>query len=257
MKKNVANQKWRVFAFDTTDNTPKTGDAAQITAKISLDYGAAGAITDTNPTETEDGYYLFDLTQSETNADDLAIYPESSTLDIQVVGVPGNHVTTPNYFADLGIESDGDMTKVNLCANTTLVDTTTTNTDMVGTDNALLAANVPTNFSSLGIESDGDLTKVNLCANTTLVDITTTNTDMVAAAPTVNEMINTAQTEVYATQGSTASITQLLYMIWSLLKSIVNVNTTTPDSLKIDDSTVAMSFETDSASTPTQIKRTS
>jgi hypothetical protein len=32
---------------------------------------------------------------------------------------------------------------------------------MRGTDNALLAANVPTNFSALGIESDGDLTKVN------------------------------------------------------------------------------------------------
>lgn len=31
----------------------------------------------------------------------------------------------------LGVESDGDLTKVNLCANTTLVDTTTTNTDLV------------------------------------------------------------------------------------------------------------------------------
>jgi len=49
---------------------------------------------------------------------------------------------------------------------------------MRGTDNSLLAANVPINFSSLGIESDGDLTKVNLCANTTLVNTVTTNTDM-------------------------------------------------------------------------------
>ena len=30
----------------------------------------------------------------------------------------------------LGVESDGDLTKVNLCANTTLVDTTTVNTDV-------------------------------------------------------------------------------------------------------------------------------
>ena len=32
MQKNVASQKWIVFAFDLTDNTPKTGDSAQITA---------------------------------------------------------------------------------------------------------------------------------------------------------------------------------------------------------------------------------
>lgn len=36
----------------------------------------------------------------------------------------------------LSVESDGDLTKVNLCANTTLVGTVTTNTDMRGTDGA-------------------------------------------------------------------------------------------------------------------------
>lgn len=36
-------------------------------------------------------------------------------------------------------------------SNVTLVATTTTNTDMVGTDSALLAANAPTNFSDLAI----------------------------------------------------------------------------------------------------------
>lgn len=93
LRKNVAGQKWRVFAFDATTNAPKTGDAANITAKIALDWGAAGAVTDTNPTETEDGYYLFDLTQAETNADVLDIYPESSTADIEVIGVPGTVYT--------------------------------------------------------------------------------------------------------------------------------------------------------------------
>ena len=67
MFKNIASQKWVVFAFDRTDNTPKAGDAAQITAKISIDTGAAGATNDINPTEIEDGYYYFDLTQAETN----------------------------------------------------------------------------------------------------------------------------------------------------------------------------------------------
>jgi len=36
MQKNVTGQKWIVFAFDTTDNTPKTGDAAQITANLRI-----------------------------------------------------------------------------------------------------------------------------------------------------------------------------------------------------------------------------
>lgn len=91
MKKNQAGQKWRVFAFDRATGAPVTGDAANITAKISGNYAAAVALTDVNPTETEDGYYLFDLTPSETDYDDISIYPESSTSGVQVIGVPANH----------------------------------------------------------------------------------------------------------------------------------------------------------------------
>ena len=57
-------------------------------------------------------------------------------------------------------------------ANVTLCATTTTNTDMRGTDNAFLAASAPTNFSALGINVGGDISVV------TLVDTTTANTDM-------------------------------------------------------------------------------
>ena len=49
MQKNVAGQQWIVFAFDLTDNTPLTGDAANITGNLRLDGGAANAIDDTNP----------------------------------------------------------------------------------------------------------------------------------------------------------------------------------------------------------------
>ena len=54
MQKNVTGQKWVVFAFDRTDNTPKTGDAANITANLRIDGGAANAVDDVNPTELED-----------------------------------------------------------------------------------------------------------------------------------------------------------------------------------------------------------
>ena len=106
-QKNVAGQKWLVFAFNETDNTAKAGDAAQITGKIRKDHAGATAITDTNPTEIEDGYYEFDLTQAETNADILDILPESSTGNIQVIGCPARVFTVPPNFADMGIEADG------------------------------------------------------------------------------------------------------------------------------------------------------
>jgi hypothetical protein len=117
MQKNVAGQKWIVFAFDITDNTPKTGDAANITANLRLDGGAANAVDDTNPTELEDGYYVFDITQAESNANMIVICPDSSTANIQVIGVPGALWTTPPNFPALGIESDGDLTQVNDVAN--------------------------------------------------------------------------------------------------------------------------------------------
>lgn len=93
MLRNTAYQRWRVFAFDATDNRPVLGNAAFITAKISKDYGNPAALNDINPVETEDGYYLFDLLQAETDARNLALYPESSTPDVQVIGVPWSYVT--------------------------------------------------------------------------------------------------------------------------------------------------------------------
>ena len=93
LKKNTAGQKWLVFAFDRTDNTPKTGDAAQITAKIRIDSGAANGVTDTNPTEVEDGYYEFDLEPGETNGNVLDLLPESATGDVQVIAHPARDFT--------------------------------------------------------------------------------------------------------------------------------------------------------------------
>jgi hypothetical protein len=87
MLKNTPNQKWRVIAF-RPDNTRVTGDAANITAKISINYAAPVALTDVTPTEIEDGYYWFDMTQAETNGDHIAIFPESTTADTYVLGDP-------------------------------------------------------------------------------------------------------------------------------------------------------------------------
>ncbi len=81
LEKNVASQKWGIFCFDDTDNSAKTGDAAQITGSVWID-GVENVIDDTNPTETAHGQYVFDITQAESNGDHIAMDAVSSTGDI-------------------------------------------------------------------------------------------------------------------------------------------------------------------------------
>lgn len=82
--------KVRVFAFTLATGAPVTGGAGAITAKWAKDYGTPTALTDTNPTEAEDGFYYFDLTAAERDVTIIGeIFPESSTSGVQVIGVPG------------------------------------------------------------------------------------------------------------------------------------------------------------------------
>jgi hypothetical protein len=170
MEKNVASQKWIVFAFDRTDNTPKTGDAANITANLRIDGGAANPVDDVNPTELEDGYYVFDITQAESNGDLIVICPASSTGDIQVIGVPGAVYTTPPNFPAMGIEADGDLTKVNL------LDGHTAQT----ADHTAAIADIPTvaEFNARSLPSADYVVVGDTIAGVTLVDTCTTNSDM-------------------------------------------------------------------------------
>jgi len=114
MQKNVSGQKWTVFAFDRTTLIPTTGDASNITAKIGKDGGAYSGINDTNPTEREDGFYDFDLTQAETDANTLIITPVSSTSNIQVLGVPALINTTPVNWADDVVQTGDTFSLIGL-----------------------------------------------------------------------------------------------------------------------------------------------
>lgn len=113
MQKNVASQKLIVFAFDATTNLPKTGDAANITAYVSKDYGSVTVLGDTSATEMDatnaKGYYLFDLTQAETNGNELLFSAMSSTSNIVVVGAPAKQVTVPANYSAMGIASAGQV----------------------------------------------------------------------------------------------------------------------------------------------------
>lgn len=102
LKKNTAGQKWQVYAFNRTTNVPLgAGEAANITATLSKDWAAAVALGDVNPVAlAEAGYFLFDLTQAETNFDVGALFPVSSTGTTQVIATPATQSTwTPDIAA--------------------------------------------------------------------------------------------------------------------------------------------------------------
>ena len=140
MFKNVGSQLWRVYAFDPTTNEPVTGDEAQITANIRTD-AATTAVGDTNPTPLEDGYYEFTITADESNGDVLTILPESSTADVQVVGVPAtihtvynNHGRTNTWY----VETGGDNADDGHSVETALATITQAHTNAVDGDTIIL-----------------------------------------------------------------------------------------------------------------------
>jgi len=131
-RKNTAGQKFNVLAINTATGLPITGDAANITAQISLDSGSFAAVSDTNPTELDatnaPGVYVFDLTQAETNGDVLTIVPTSTTANVQIDMLNIYTVVLNDYKADttflatalsLGIV-DGKVSSILTDTNTTI-----------------------------------------------------------------------------------------------------------------------------------------
>jgi len=153
MFKNVASQKLAVYAHDTAADAAKTGDAANITANICLDgtVNSSNSTNDVNPTELDatdfPGVYVFDLTQAETNADMIVLAAVSSTADIAlepvvVYTLPGDNAALAADVLELGSSTQsatdlkdfadaGYDPATNKVQGVVLVDTTTTNTDMV------------------------------------------------------------------------------------------------------------------------------
>ncbi len=108
MLKNVASQFVIVFAWDHANGVPKTGDAANITARISKDSVDSAASNDVNPTEisatTHKGQYAFTMQQAETNCDLFGLTAVSATADIDISPVI-------IYTKDLGAEFTKQMTE--------------------------------------------------------------------------------------------------------------------------------------------------
>ena len=114
MLRNTGSQTWRVYAYNNTTGAAVTGDAANITAKISIDGGTLTTTDDANPTETELGYYLFTMIKAETNGAMLDLYPDSSTSNVVVKGTPESLVTIQPYKVKAGItyNASGDKAQI-------------------------------------------------------------------------------------------------------------------------------------------------
>lgn len=126
MFKNVAGQKVRLFAFDATTNLPKTGDQANITASVSKDGGAVTDLADTSATQEDatkaPGYYQFDLSQAESNADILAFSGRSSTANVVVIATPVVVFTRPKLVLRDGTAQSGGNTNIQLDAGASAID---------------------------------------------------------------------------------------------------------------------------------------
>lgn len=107
--KNVTGQKLAVFAWDTGNDAEKTGDAANITAQISLDGGAMAALGDEHPAELDatnaPGVYVFDLAQAETNGNLVIVFAKSSTSNIKLEPVIAYTTPTLNDISSGDVET--------------------------------------------------------------------------------------------------------------------------------------------------------
>jgi hypothetical protein len=138
----------------------------------------------------------------------------------------------PSNFASLGINASGHVSRV------TLVDTTTTNTDMI---------------TAAGIRSAVGLASANLDTQLAAID-DLIDTEIASIQSSLSSLLTTAMTESYRTDGSTGSVAQLLYELAAHMGEI-DITSTTKRLNKIDGTTQAMTFLLNSATTPTAISR--
>lgn len=117
MFKNTAGQQLTVFAFYASNNLPATGQAANLTAYVDKDNAGVQVLADTSAVEKDStnaaGFYNFDLTQGETNADKLMFSAKCSTSGIVVIAVPGVVYTeSPDIAVQVASSAQGQSSIV-------------------------------------------------------------------------------------------------------------------------------------------------
>lgn len=89
MLKNTAGQKVTFFAFNLITGAPVTGDSANLSASVRIGGGAVTLLADQTCEELSDtlakGLYSFNVSQAETNNDNLVFSCQSTTPNVQCI----------------------------------------------------------------------------------------------------------------------------------------------------------------------------
>ncbi len=234
MFKNTA-AKFTVFAFDSTTNLPKTGDAANITAYYTLDNGSVTVLTDTSATEMDatnaKGYYLFDAAQAETNGDKIMVSAKSTTANIVVVGAPSVIWTRPATgwlapttaartldvsatgeagvdWANVGSPTTSLALTGTTIATTQKVDIETIKTNPVVNGGTITFPTTATLASTTNITAGTIATVTNLTNAPTAGDLTATmKTSVTTAATAATPTISSVSGAVGSVTGAVGSVT--------------------------------------------------
>lgn len=212
--------------------------------------------------------------------DTTAILDDTSTSGVVVAtnndktgySISGTKTTLDslNDVAATDIVSSGAITTLSgAVVNVDTVDTCTSNTDMRGTDNSLLASSY-TAPDNAGIAANGvaiaglNNISVNDVWTATTRELTSGNNISLSKGTGITgfndlsfaDIWTGTLTESYATNGSAMTPAQAMHMIWSDLRSPEQVSTTWTD-YRLDNVTAAMTFTLDDATTPTKKTRSS
>jgi hypothetical protein len=189
MKKNVASQSIGAQMITISDGSNFTGT---VTAEVTIDNGTKTAGGGTVTHEGE-GYHSYAPTQAETNGDHVAVsFAGTGALSqtVQVYTTFPQTVDNATGIADIPTVAEFNARTLlaanyfdpaaDTVANVTLVATTTTNTDMRGTDsaNTVVPPSVAQFNARTRLDADYFSWATDTVANVTLVATTTANTDM-------------------------------------------------------------------------------
>lgn len=285
--KNTASQKLELYVYDSTTGLPKTGDAGNLTAYVNIDNAGVNALGDTSATEIDStnakGFYLFDLTQGETNGDKLHFTGKSTTANMVVVGRV--IYTRPTAFGLVAGAAGGLFIAGTNAATTVTTAFTTTFTGNLTGSVASVTGNVGGNVvgsvasvtgnvggnvvgsvasvtGNVGGNVVGSVASVTGNVSGSVGSVVGNVGGSVASVTSVSDKTgyvlsaagSAALTEAYATKGATVTLNQAIYMILQMLME-KSAATTTLTVNGLDGATPKMTFTTDSATAPTSITR--
>lgn len=264
----VTDQVVYFMAVDSTDfSTPETG-LTTFTVYRSRNGAAAAAMTTPTVTEVDAtnmaGVYKLLLDEDMTidagdDSQEMVFYITHAGMApvVRTIELYRPKITVGNT---LGVASDGDLLEVN-----TLTGHTAQTGDSYARLGAPAGASVSADIATVdtvvdGIQTDLDNATDGLGALKALIDANQTDLDTIIANVaalndvSVADILQSAMTESYNTDGSAPTVTQALMMILQFLTEF-NVSGTTVTVKKLDGSTTAGTFTLDSAGAPTSITR--